>query len=59
MRYNEVLNKFTKYTETYSRLLLTLLKYYSEPIQPNLKKFFINIFNYNSFKEFMWLKDGK
>jgi hypothetical protein len=36
-----------------------LLSYYGEPIQANLKKFFINIFDYNSFKEFLWLKDGK
>ena len=50
LRYNEVLNKFNKHTETYSRLLLTLLKYYDEPIHPNLKKFFINLFNYNSFR---------
>ena len=59
MKYNETLNKFNKYTENYSRLFLTLLNYYGEPIQANLKKFFINIFDYNSFKEFLWLKDGK
>jgi hypothetical protein len=38
---------------------MTLLSYYGEPIQANLKKFFINVFDYNNFKDFLWLKDGK
>jgi hypothetical protein len=59
IRHNSILNKFNKYTETYSRLLMTLLSYYGEPIQANLKKFFINVFDYNNFKDFLWLKDGK
>ena len=36
-----------------------MLNYYGEPIQANLKKFFINIFDFNSFKEFLWLREGR
>lgn len=59
IQYNEILNKFNKYTENYSKLFIVLLNYYGEQVQANLKKFFINIFDYNNFKEFLWLRDGK
>ena len=33
-----------------------MLKYYNESILVNLKSFFLTIFDYTSFKQFLWLK---
>jgi hypothetical protein len=33
-----------------------MLKYHNESILANLKKFFLSIFDYTSFKQFLWLK---
>ena len=42
----------------HSQLLVKLFTYYDEPILVNLKKFFISIFDFSSFKNYLWLKNG-
>ena len=48
--------KYHKYTAAHTRLLLTLLSFYDEPIQVNLRKFYVSIFDFTSYKIFMWFK---
>lgn len=44
------------YTWIHGELILVMLKYYNESILANLKSFFLSIFDYTSFKQFLWLK---
>lgn len=55
-RNSESLQKKFKYTFMHSQLLLTMMKFYDEPIQVNLRKFFISIFDFTSYKNFIWLR---
>ena len=54
----ENVQKTLKYTSMHSQLLVKLFTYYNEPILANLKKFFISIFDFTSFKNYLWLKNG-
>ena len=52
----EKLQKSNTYTWIHGELVLVMLKYYNESILANLKKFFLSIFDYTSFKQYLWLK---
>lgn len=53
---SEFLQKKFNYTLMHSQLLLTMMKFYNEPIQVNLHKMFISVFDFTSFKNFLWLR---
>ena len=55
----ETLQKKFKYTLMHSQLLLTMMKFYDEPILANLRKLYISIFDFSSYKSFIWLKNDK
>ena len=55
----EFLQKKINYSLMHSQLLLTMMNFYDEPIQVNLKKMFISIFDFSSYKNFIWLKQDR